>query len=183
MVNNYFIIHGSYGNPYKNWIPWLKKELALRKFNCMVPCFSTPYKQDYESWSKILKSYYEIGYINETTTIIAHSLGSVFIVKFLIENKIKIKKLITVCGFNNLIFDKDMYLYESFYIDDEKLNDLKLYTDERISFYSDNDEYIPEKEATYFADKIDALKILVSGANHFSEKSGYKEFKEILKYL
>ena len=35
-MNNYFIIHGSYGNPYKNWIPWLKKQLSKRKLNCIV---------------------------------------------------------------------------------------------------------------------------------------------------
>lgn len=54
-MNNYFIIHGSYGNPYKNWIPWLKKELGKRKLNCMVPNFTSPYQQNYESWSKILQ--------------------------------------------------------------------------------------------------------------------------------
>lgn len=48
-MENYFIIHGSYGNPYKNWIPWLKSELSKRKRNCIVPNFPSPYKQDYES--------------------------------------------------------------------------------------------------------------------------------------
>ncbi len=28
-MNNIFLIHGSYGNPYKNWLPWLKKELSI----------------------------------------------------------------------------------------------------------------------------------------------------------
>lgn len=42
MSNNYFIIHGSYGNPYKNWIPWLKKQLSKRKLNCIVPSFPPP---------------------------------------------------------------------------------------------------------------------------------------------
>lgn len=58
MNNNFFIIHGSYGNPYKNWIPWLKKQLSKRRLNCIVPSFPTPYKQDFESWSKILRAYF-----------------------------------------------------------------------------------------------------------------------------
>ena len=37
MEQNYFIIHGSYGNPYKNWIPSLKSQLSKRKLNCIVP--------------------------------------------------------------------------------------------------------------------------------------------------
>ena len=36
MSNNYFIIHGSYGNPYKNWIPWLKKQLSKRKMEKQI---------------------------------------------------------------------------------------------------------------------------------------------------
>ncbi len=113
MKNNYFIIHGSYGNPYKNWIPWLKTQLSKRKLNCIVPSFPTPYKQDYESWSKILKAYFEVGYITENTTFITHSLGGIFIIKFLLENKIKVKKIITIAGFNNLEFEDDMNLYNS----------------------------------------------------------------------
>ncbi len=27
MKNNYFIIHGSFSNPFSNWIPWLRKEI------------------------------------------------------------------------------------------------------------------------------------------------------------
>lgn len=90
-MNNYFIIHGSYGNPYKNWIPWLKREFSKIKLNCIIPNFPSPYKQDYESWSKILKAYLDIGYITEDTIFITHSLGGIFIAKFLIQNKLKIK--------------------------------------------------------------------------------------------
>ena len=57
MEQNYFIIHGSYGNPYKNWIPSLKSQLSKRKLNCIVPSLTTPYKQDYKSWSTILMAY------------------------------------------------------------------------------------------------------------------------------
>lgn len=73
-MQNFFLIHGFYGNPYKNWLPYLKSQLGKRKLNCVVPNFPSPYKQDYESWSKILNSYLEIGYITENTTFITHSL-------------------------------------------------------------------------------------------------------------
>lgn len=86
MKDNYFVIHGSYGNPYKNWLPRLKRQLSKTGMNCIVPSFPTPYKQDYESWSKILKAYYEIGYIQETTTFITHSLGGIFRRKSLTES-------------------------------------------------------------------------------------------------
>lgn len=183
MQNNYFIIHGSYGNPYKNWIPWLKKQLSKRKLDCIVPDFPTPYKQDYESWSKILKSYLDIGYITESTTFITHSLGGIFIAKFLLENKIKVKKIITVAGFNNLTFDDDMSLYNSFYMNDVDLSNLEFYCLERFSLFSDNDPYVPQGNAEKFANIINSEKVLISNAGHFNEKYGYTEFTELLKYV
>ncbi len=182
-MNNYFLIHGSYGNPYKNWLPWLKKELGKRKLNCIVPNFPSPYKQDYESWSKILKAYLEIGYITEDTSFITHSLGGIFIVKFLIENDIKIKKLMTVAGFNNVKFEEDNSLYDSFYIENQDLEKVQENCLTRICFYSDNDPYVPQQEAENFANDIKAEKVLISNAGHFNEKYGYKEFKEILQYI
>lgn len=160
----------------------VKKKLSKRKLNCIIPSFPTPYKQDYEDWSKILRAYFEIGYITENTTFITHSLGGIFIVKFLLENKINVKKIITIAGFNNLKFEDDMNLYRSFYFD-EDLADIKSYSLERFSFYSNNDPYVPQIDAEKFADSILSKKILVNGAGHFNEKYGYIEFKELLQYL
>lgn len=182
-MNNYFLIHGSYGNPYKNWLPYLKSQLGKRKLNCVVPNFPSPYKQDYESWSKILNSYLEIDYITENTTFITHSLGGIFVAQFLIQNCVKVKKLITVAGFNHIKFEEDNSLYDSFYIKNEELVKLENYCEERICLYSDDDSFVPMQEAENFAEYIKADKILIKNAGHFNEKSGYKEFKEILQYL
>ena len=182
-MNNYFIIHGSYGNPYKNWIPYLKTQLSKRRLNCMVPSFTTPYKQDYESWETILISYLKIGYITEETTFITHSLGGIFIMKFLIENNIKIKKIITVGGFNNIKYDEDNSLYDSFYMSDSELLRISNLCSQIICFYSDNDPYVPIENAKHFADIVKGEKVLIKGAGHFNEKYGYKEFKEIIKYI
>lgn len=183
IMENYFLIHGSYGNPYKNWFSWLKTALSKRKLNCIVPNFPSPFKQDYESWSKILKAYVEIGYIAEDTTFITHSLGGIFIARFLVENQIKIKKLITVAGFNQIQFDEDNSLYDSFYCENEKLEKLKNFCLERICIYSNNDPYVPQNKAEEFAECLEAEKVLINSAGHFNEKFGYKEFREILKYL
>lgn len=182
-MNNYFIIHGSYGNPYKNWIPWLKRKLGKSKLNCIVPSFPTPYKQDYESWSRILKAYDAIGYITEDTTFITHSLGGIFIIKFLIENGIKVKKIITVAGFNNVTFEDDINLYNSFYMKNDDLLKIKDYCKEIISIYSDNDPYVPIEVAEIFANQICSKKVLIKNAGHFNEKSGYTEFKKLLEYI
>ncbi len=182
-MKNYFIIHGSYGNPYKNWIPYVKKQLGKRKLNCIVPSFTTPYKQDYESWKTILMSYVKVGYITEETTFITHSLGGIFVVKFLIDNNIKVKKMVTVAGFNKIQFDEDNTLYDSFYMADEDIAKICKICNEIICIYSDNDPYVPIEKAELFANKIEGKKVLINNEGHFNEKYGYKEFREILEYL
>lgn len=59
--------------------------------------------QNYENWSRLLKTYVEANIINENTIIFAHSVAPIFICKFLVENKIKIKRLVFVCDFNNYL--------------------------------------------------------------------------------
>ena len=183
MEQNYFFIHGSYGNPYKNWIPSLKSQLSKRKLNCIVPSFTTPYKQDYKTWSTILMAYVKIGYITEETTFITHSLGGTFIARFLIEHRIKIKKLITVAGFNNIQFDEDNSLYDSFYMEDKELKKTCELCNEVICFYSDNDPYVPMDKAELFAETVKGKKVLINNAGHFNEKYGYKEFREVMEYI
>lgn len=125
----------------------------------------------------------KIGYITEETTFITHSLGGIFIAKFLIENQIKIKKLMTAAGFNNIKFEEDNSLYDSFYMDNQELDKLQKCCLTRICFYSDNDPYVTKQEAEDFACYINAEKMLIQNAGHFNEKYGYQEFLEILKYI
>lgn len=180
---NYFIIHGSYGNPYKNWIPWLKSQLSKRKLNCIVPNFPSPEKQNYECWKKVLEAYLEIGCITEDTTFVTHSLGGIFIAKFLLEHQVKIKKIITVAGFNNIKFDEENELYNSFYIAKEELKKVQECCLERVSLYSNNDPYVPMLDAEEFANELQAKKVLIKDAGHFNEKFGYNEFREILEFI
>lgn len=181
MKNNYFIIHGSYGNPNKNWIPWLRNEIVKRGHKCTIPHFPTPEEQEYSTWEKLLKYYLEIGYIGENTTFIAHSVAGIFVVKFVIENRIKIDKLISVAGFNNYKFNDENDIYNSFYLDN--IDKFKKYCTKTYCLYSDNDPYVSNEIAEQFARDIDAEKIEIKGAGHFNDKAGYKEFKEILKYI
>lgn len=180
-MNYYFLIHGSYGNPYKNWFPWLKEELGIRGKRYIVPHFPILEKQNYQNWSTILKSYLDIGIMNENTTFITHSLGGIFLVKFLLEYKVKVKRLLLVAPFNNLEFEKEQELYDTFYV--ERLEDLKELCQDIICIYSNNDPYIPESNVFEFASKVGAKRVLIENAGHFTGKSGYREFRELLHYL
>lgn len=121
--------------------------------------------------------------INENTTIIAHSIAPIFISKFLVKNKIKVKKLIFVCGFNNYLGINEEYdaVNNSMYFD--KLEDVKQYANDIICFYSDNDPYVKYEVEKEFADTIATEQILLNNAGHINAESGYTKFNEILDIL
>lgn len=76
--------------------------------------------QKYKNWSNLLNTYVTSNLLNENTTIYAHSIAPIFICKFLVENKIKVKKLVLVCGFNNYLGINENYdtVNESMYFDE-----------------------------------------------------------------
>ena len=184
MKNNYLLIHGSFGSPFSNWIPYLRKEIENKTLEVYTPDFPTGVGyQNYKNWSRLLKTYVEANIINENTIIFAHSIAPVFICKFLVENKIKVKRLVFVCGFNNYLgIDKDYdAVNESMYFDN--LTDVKNYCDDIVCFYSDNDPYVKYDAEKEFADAITKNQIMISGGGHLNSESGYTEFPELLKYL
>lgn len=183
-MENYFIIHGSFGSPYSNWFSWLHNFIENDNKQCYVPNFPIGVGyQNYESWSKLLKNYLDLGLINENTTIIAHSIAPAFVSKFLVENKIKVKKCIFVCGFNNYLgIDKNYdAVNESMYFDN--LSDVKNYSKEIICFYSDNDPYVKYEAEKEFADAVATEQIVMPDAGHINAESGYDTFEDIIRYL
>ncbi len=184
MEGNYFIIHGSFGSPFVNWFSWLYDFITDQGKQAYVPQFPIGVGyQNYENWSKLLKYYLDLGLINENTTIIAHSIAPVFVSKFLTENKIKVKKLIFVCGFNNYLGINEEYdaVNESMYFDN--LEDVKNYAQEIICIYSNNDPYVSYDVEKEFADTIATEQICIPNAGHINSESGYDTFEDILAYL
>ena len=183
-MENYFIIHGSFSSPYSNWIGWLHNFIEDERKQVYVPDFPIGVGyQNYENWSKLFKYYLDLGLINENTTIIGHSIAPVFISKFLTKNKVKVKKLIFVCGFNNYLGINDEYdtVNKSMYFDN--LEDVKQYANEIICFYSNNDPYVKYEVEKDFADKIATDQIVVPNAGHINSESGYDTFEDIVNYL
>lgn len=183
-MNNYILVHGSFGSPFSNWIPYLRKEIEDRNLEVYTPDFPTGVGyQNYENWSKLLKCYLEAGIINENTIIFAHSIAPVFISKFLIENKIKVKRLLFVCGFNNYLGIDEEYdtVNKSMFLDN--LVDIKNYCRDIVCFYSDNDPYVKYEKEKEFADTITDNQVIIKNGGHLNSESGYNNFTELLKYL
>ena len=177
-MTNYIIIHGSFGSKDGNWFPWLKDKLG----NCdvVVPQFPIGVgKQNFDSWSNVLDSLK----VDSNTVIIAHSIAPIFVCKYLITRKIKVKKLIFVCGFNNYISGNNDFdsVNKPMYIDN--LSDIKNYCSDIVCFYSDNDPYIKFEIEKDFADTVSTKQYIVHNGGHINSETGYTEFEEILKVI
>lgn len=183
-MNNYFLVHGSFGDPFVNWFEWLFKQIKAQGKIVYCPQFPIGVGfQNYENWSKLLKYYLDLGLINEDTILIGHSIAPAFIIKFIIENNLKVKKLIFVCGFNNYYFDPEQYDKVNKTMYSENIEKIHKHCDEIICFYTDNDPYVNMQTEKNFADKVATKIEIIKGAGHINSETGYDSFEEILKYL
>ena len=190
MKNNYFLLHGSFSCPFSNWIPYLREKIIANiKIDGEEKLVYTPEfptgvgNQNYERWAKILDVYVDSQLINENTIIFALSIAPVFISKYLVDRKIKVKRLVFVCGFNNYLGINEDYdqVNKSMYFDN--LLDIKKYCSDIICIYSDNDPYVKFESEVLFANTVTDKQIIIPGGGHLNSECGYSEFSELLKYI
>ncbi len=184
MKSTYFLMHGSFGSPFSNWTPWLRTQIESNGGEVYTPDMPSGVGfQNYDNWEKIMKCYVSANIINENTIIFAHSIAPVFICKFLVQNKIKVKRLVFVCGFNNYLGIDENYdtVNKTMYFDN--LSDIKKYCTDIVCFYSDNDPYVKYDSELTFANAITNNHNMIKNGGHLNSESGYNEFPELLKYL
>lgn len=66
-----------------NWLPWLQKQLAIKDILCQALEFPKPYDPIYEQWLEVIN---QIN-ISSETTLVGHSCGAGFLLRYLSENK------------------------------------------------------------------------------------------------
>ncbi len=102
------IIHGmpskeNYFNPQspaqsnKHWLPWLQRQLILNDILAQTPEMPEAYRPDYEKW----RSMFERFPVDEETTLIGHSAGGGFLLRWLSENKVHVGKVALVAPWIN----------------------------------------------------------------------------------
>ena len=99
----------------------------------------------------------------------------------MITNKITVKKLIFVCGFNNYLgIDEDFdAVNEPMFIDN--FDEVKKYCSDIVCYYSDNNPYVTFDAEKVFANKIANRQHIIKNDGHINSETGYTKFEEILK--
>jgi len=185
---NCLIIHGSprydqskepgyVPHNIKHWLGWLKEKLEERGIKVFNPQMPLPWQPKYEDWKKIIEGL-DIG---KDSVLIGHSAGGAFLVRWLGEKKIKIKKLILVApGKIPRSPDDRLRDFYNFEINSE----IKNLAEEIIIFISNNDEEHRVKSAIIYQKELGAKLIELKNKGHFVTKDmGTREFPELLEAI
>ena len=190
-MKNLLILHGSYGNPDKNWNRYLEGEAKKKGYVVHIPQLEHIDKLDLE---KTFKTLMDKGYINSDTTIVGHSSGATYILGILqrLPESISIKKAILVAGFIDDKLTKELFKhvpkahYAKLFPKKWDWVKIKKSCKEFIFIYSENDPYVQTRHAKTLNQKLGGKLVAFSNAFHFSINTGgerFKKFPELVNFI
>lgn len=180
-----YIIHGFGSEPERGWRPWLRNQLVARGYEVVMPAMPNPNMPMPLDWLAKLQEV--ITKLDENTIIVGHSLGANTAMRFLesLSDDVKIGKLITVAAVVDRVTvtgdaEKLIRLWTSIQIDAEKV---KSRAGEIVSFFSDNDPFIPLETEVVMREKFGARIIIGHDKAHYNSASGMTESPELLEEI
>lgn len=177
------IVHGAYGHPEENWFDWLRQALAVMNIDCCVPTLPTPEQQNLENWLAVFQQ--SCGHeIHSNTIIVGHSLGAVFVLRWLEQYAYKVRATILVGAFIGEVGIKQFdEINKSFFLMPFQWKKIKARAEIFVSYGGDNDTYIPLSQFHFIADQLAAKKIVIFHGGHLNAAAGYTTFPELLLQL
>ena len=95
-MKNVFIIHSYNGNTANSFAPSIEKQCKENNIDYYFPLFPIKAEAKYDKWEQILDNYKHI--LSKDSMIISHSIGCLFVPKYLAQNNITINTFISVAG-------------------------------------------------------------------------------------
>jgi predicted alpha/beta hydrolase family esterase len=173
--NYYSVEHPSSSN--FAWIPWLQKQLIVQDIKTDTPEMPHAYLPDYALW----KREFERFDITPETTLVGHSMGGGFLVRWLSEHsEIKTGKVILVAPSLDPLKQNETGFCD-FTIDPELTNRV----DALIVMTSDNDSDKAVMSVKMLTDALPSIDVrLYPGFGHFiPEHMGRETFSELVEII
>lgn len=158
----------------KHWIPWTKDQLNNLNIGTITPYMPEPWEPVYEKF----KAEFEKYPIDEFTTLVGHSCGCSFLVRWLGDSKQKVDKLILVAPWKiaegSPKFEMDFYRFVIDRTISDRINKIVIFT-------ADDEEEDGKKGAKMFHDALGGKVINLQGHGHYTLKDmETEEFPELL---
>ena len=166
------IIHSYNGDTEESFAQSIEERCRKNGAEYRFLHFPTRTQASYESWKRVM----DRETIDENTVLIAHSLGTQFVPKYLSETRRRIDTYVSVAGYLHYEGRCDLEeINRNFEPSDQDFANCRSLIRRRISLYSDNDRMNPTEKLEAYADALDAEIILIPGAGHFDPASGIRE--------
>lgn len=159
-----------------HWIPWIQRQLILNDILAQTPEMPHPYEPVYEKW----KSVFEQFHIDRDTTLVGHSCGGGFLVRWLSETDKNVGRVALVAPF----LDPDHDEVKSDFFKFKITPNIVSKTQGLGIFYSTDDD----REITESVDQIKALPgvevTTLTGKGHLTYGDmKTEEFPELINWL
>lgn len=156
------------------WQPWAKAELEKRGVPCHIPAMPNPWNPKYQEWKTELEKYP----LNASTTLVGHSRGAAFLLRWLGETKNSIGKLILIAP-NTKTNSPDPVLHNFYSFDID--GGIQHRVPERVIFTSENDAAENKTSARLIAQKLQCRVVTLPTHGHYvTDDMGGDEFPELI---
>lgn len=161
----------------KHWIPWTKEQLERLDIKVETPLMPNPWAAKYEEF----KEEFEKLEVDSDTTLIGHSCGCAFLVRWLGESKVQIDKLILVAPWkvpkNNSELQKAFYGYDIDESVKSRVNSITIFT-------ADDEEDEGKESAKIFNEALGGKVIELKGHGHYTMGDmGTTELPQLLEEI
>lgn len=158
-----------------HWFPWIQKQLLIKGIITQTPEIEDAYDPDYKKWEKSLDGYE----ISKETILVGHSCGAGFLIRWLSESGITIKKFILVAPW---LDPKRTKTTDFFDFDMDKTISKRI---ETHLFYSKDDDEDILQSAKLITDNIPAVKVHeLNNLGHFTVNDmNTEKFPELLEVI
>jgi len=160
-----------------HWFPWLQNQLMVNDIKADTPEVFRCFEMNLESWTSEVERYD----INQNTTLVGHSMGGGFWIRYLSEHpEIRIDKLLLVAPWMDVNHE-----YNSTFFDFELDTSLIKRVGEMTILASDNDSATDQASVNYLHGKFpDAKFRLFHNYGHFTSRSlPINTFPELLEVI
>lgn len=176
------ILHGTLGSPDGNWFQWLKNELENKGFTVWLPQLPHAEQPSLNDWYTFVQKECPFA-INEDTLIVGHSSGAILALIIAQNNMEKVGAIVDVSVFhdNSLQWEPNNKLFDVRF----DWEAIRHSVSKLLFVHSDDDPYVPLRQAQYVAASCGAELVLIPDQGHFNlEKSeDYRHFPKLLECM
>lgn len=177
------LLHGYNGIPKIFY--WLKQELENMGYMVIMPNLPIQEGVRYNGWKTEFESVKNK--LKGEITVVAHSIGNSFLIKYLKQNKLNIKLYIGLAGFSN-IYEAEGKKDLNDAIRDmqplqEEIDYFKSKVKSRYCIYSNDDHIVPLEILEKHVQNIDATSFLIPKIGHMGRKSNLQTIPKVIEII